>query len=45
MKMKGIDCVLQPDQSKGSCMIRGVPYQWPAYADHTVDCKLTIPVA
>ena len=43
MKMKGIDCVLQPDQGNGSCMIRGVPYQWPAYADHTVDCKLAIP--
>jgi hypothetical protein len=43
MKMRGIDCTLEPRQEDGSCMIRGVPYQWPAYADHTMDCKLTIP--
>jgi hypothetical protein len=42
MKRRGIDCVLEPDQAKGSCMIRGVPYRGPAYADHTVDCRLTI---
>ncbi|KJC46364.1 hypothetical protein UP09_13070 [Bradyrhizobium sp. LTSP885] len=44
MKRKGFDCVLEPNQGNGSCMIRGVPYRQPAYADHAVDCKLSITV-
>ncbi len=36
MKRKGLDCTLEPNQEKGSCMIRAVPYQIPAYADHTI---------
>ena len=36
MARKGIAVTLTPDFAKGSCMIRGVPVQQPAYSDHAL---------
>jgi hypothetical protein len=36
MATLGMPCVLEPDQEKGSCMIRGVPEATPAFSDHEV---------
>lgn len=42
MKLRGFDCVLEPNHEEGSCMLRQVPYQSTAFADHSVDHRLTI---
>jgi len=35
MKTKGLDCVLEPDLVKGSCMIRGLPFRGTACSDNS----------